>query len=179
MVILETCLEDANGGAFIRKLTSSSKCWPTGHVDFRWMLRGTLAQGAPALKSSISPAVQRQRSVKKLLSPVKRLQLAQSPETMRTHTIQQTPPPAGTPARVPASQTTPSRIKRWKSLSKRSPPVGGIFSSETSPSQEQRRNSLKERASSLFQSKRHSQGSTSSASTSSSWYSRSSNTETS
>lgn len=180
VVILETCLEDANGDVFIRKLTSTSKCWPTGHVDFRWMLRGTLARGAPALKSSVSSAVQRRGSVKQLLSPVKRPQLAQSQVTDRADTIQQTPPPTGTPGRVTtASETKPSRIQRWKSLSKRSPSLGGICASETSPSQEQRRNSLKERASSLFQPKQQSRGSTSSVSTSSSWYSRGSNTETS
>lgn len=172
VVILETCLEDANGDVFIRKLTSTSKCWPTGHVDFRWMLRGTLAQVAPALKSSVSPAVQRRGSVKQFPSPVKRPQLAQSQEMGRADTIQQTPPPAATPSRITTtSHTTPSRIQRWKSLSKRSPPLGGICASETSPSQEQRRDSLRERASSLFQPKRQSHGSTSSVSTSSSWYS--------
>lgn len=178
VVILESCIEDANGSAFTRNLTSTAKCWPTGHVDFRWLLRGTWAEEGPALKSSISSAVQRQKSVKQLLSPIKRHQLAQPPETGRTSTVQQTPPPVGTSTGVTAPQTTPSRIKRWKSLKQRSPSVGGICASETSPSQEQRRHSLKERASSILQLKRQSHSSSSSAARSSSRYSRSSNTET-
>lgn len=176
-VILESCLEDANGDPFMRTLTSTSKCWPTGHVDFKWMLRGTWAEEGPALRSSsISSAAPRRKSVKQLLSPLKRLSLDKSPEKGQTNTVQQTPT---TPTeKAHASETTSSRIQRWKSLKRWSPPLGGICASETSPLQEQRRHSLRERASSLFQSKRQSHASASSVSTSSSWYSRAS-TETS
>lgn len=176
-VILESCLEDANGDPFMRTLTSTSKCWPTGHVDFKWMLRGTWAEEGPALRSSsISSAAPRRKSVKQLLSPLKRLSLDKSPEKGRTGTVQETPT---TPTeKVHASEPTSSRIQRWKSLKRWSPPLGGICASETSPLHEQRRHSLKERASSLFQSKRQSHASASSVSTSSSWYSRAS-TETS
>lgn len=177
VVILESCLEDAKDGAFIRRLTSTSKCWPTGHVDFKWMLRGTMAAPGTIPKSSASPAMQRQSSVKQLLSPVRWNQLAQSPEKRRTVSSQEMPPPG------PASPTTPSGIQRWKTMKQRSPPsVGGICATETPPREEPRRNSLKERASSLFQPKRQARSSTSSVSTSSSWYSRgsiSSNTEAS
>lgn len=167
-VILESCLEDANGDVFIRNLTSTSKCWATDYVDFRWLLRGTLAGEGPALKTKTS-AAQRRKSVKQLLSPTKLLQLAQSPETRRTSAARKTPPPAD---RVPDSPTTPSRLKRWKSSKQRSPPIGGICASQTAASPGDRRHSFKERASSLLQMRRQSNVSTCSASTSSSCYSQ-------
>lgn len=165
VVILQSCIEAANGGAFIRKVTSTSKCWPTGHVEFRWLLRGTLAEGRPAAAKGSSPSVRRRKSVKQFFSPIKRLSLGHSLELGKTISEQQLPPPA--------SPTTPSRLERWKSSRRRSSVADGICASPTTKPHEERRSSAwKERTSSLFQSKRQSHNSTWSQSTSSSWYSR-------
>lgn len=175
---MQSCLEDANGDAFIRKLTSTAKCWPTGHVRFRWLLRGTSAEEGPAMDSNTSTSdVQRRKSVMQLLNPIERLHRAQSHK--RESLVQQMPPPSA----VPASQSAPSQIKRWTSLRQRSPPPGGICASQTASSPTQRRESLKERACSLLQFKRLSLGSNShksptSSPRTSSCYSRSIDTDT-
>lgn len=164
-VILQSCVEAASDGTFIRKVTSTSKCWPTGHVEFKWLLRGTLAEGAPAAVKGSSPSVQRRKSVKQFFSPIKRLSLRQSLELGRTISEQQ--------LSSPASPTTPSQLERWKYSRRRSSVADGVCASPTAKPHEERRSSAwKERTSSLFQSKRQSHNSTWSQSTSSSWYSR-------
>ncbi|POS81527.1 hypothetical protein DHEL01_v200044 [Diaporthe helianthi] len=166
-VILLSCLEDANGGAFVRKLSSTSKCWPTGHVDFRWLLQGTLAEGGPEpdLKEggSSTPFVPPSKSAKRLFSPIQQLKLAtQSLEKKRTLPIEQ--------LQSPMSPTSPpSLLQRWDSTRRQSlDPSGGICASPTKQSHETRRSSTwKERTTSLFQSKRNSHHSTSSKSSAS------------
>ncbi|KAL1862449.1 hypothetical protein Daus18300_008546 [Diaporthe australafricana] len=128
MVILESCIEDANGDAFIRKLTSTAKCWPTGHVTFRWLLRGTTAQEGPVVKR---PEVQRQKSVKQRLNPFTLLQRdPQLPGAGSTRQDRRATLPAG----ITASQTAPSQTRRWSSWAQRDQDdqrddhaVGGIF----------------------------------------------------
>ncbi|KAG8165773.1 hypothetical protein KVR01_004325 [Diaporthe batatas] len=173
-VILLSCLEHANGDAFVRKVSSTSKCWPTGHVDFRWLLRGTLAEDGPGpdLKGDSPPFAQPPKPANRLFSPIKQLKLAtQSLEKKRTLSIDQ--------LRSPTSPTNPSLLQRWDSARRQSlDPSGGICASPTTQSHEKRRSSTwKERTSSLFQSKRQSHHSTSSKSSTSHSTSSSSSSE--